>query len=360
MLEIRNLRKVYGTTVAVNDVSLTINKAEFFCLLGPSGCGKTTFLRLVAGFEKPTSGTILLDGQDISKSPPYKRDVNTVFQNYALFPHLTVYDNIAYGLRIKKLPRVEMQDRVRAALSMSSLEGMEGRMPSQLSGGQQQRVALARALVNQPALLLLDEPLSALDQKIRQQMQVEMSNIQRKVGITFIYVTHNQEEALTMGDRIAVMKDGNILQMDGPTEIYEKPRSRFVADFIGTMNFFEGKVVAIHNGHCKIKLYDEEIVDVQRCLDLYENQGIVFGIRPESLRLSRSLPKEGENCIEGVIENEVYFGDVSRYIIRLRGGYRVQVMFQNYLLKDSKMDPFEEGEKVNIIWSKTSGQVLTE
>lgn len=360
MLEIKNLRKTYGTVVAVNDVSLAINKAEFFCLLGPSGCGKTTILRLIAGFEKPTSGSILLDGRDISHIPPYKRDVNMVFQNYALFPHLSVFDNIAYGLRIKKRPSREIRDRVGSMLAMTALEGLEERMPSQLSGGQQQRVALARALVNQPSLLLLDEPLSALDHKIRQQMQVELSNLQRKVGITFLYITHNQEEALTMGDHIAVMKDGRILQLGGPEDIYEKPQNRFVADFIGSMNFLEGRFIGTNNGYSQVQLFDDSVIDVQRRVEIDRLRDILLAIRPESLRLSRNAPKEGENSVPGTILNEVYFGDVSKYIIEIRPEKRVQVLFQNYLLKESKMDPFQEGEKVNIIWSKTSGQILTE
>ncbi len=359
MLELRNLTKIYNDIVAVDNISLTIKKGEFFCLLGPSGCGKTTILRLIAGFERPTTGSIFLHGQDITDLPPYKRDVNTVFQNYALFPHLTVFDNIAYGLKIRRTDYDEINERVKKMLEMVALKGYEDRMPSQLSGGQQQRVALARALVNKPSIILLDEPLSALDQKIRQQMQVELSNIQFEVKVTFIYVTHNQEEALTMGDRVAVMKEGDILQLGMPAEIYEKPQTRFVAEFIGSMNIFEGKVTDIKNGTLSIELFDREIIEVSRKAEVQKGQKILFGIRPESLRLSSNPAKENENSVQGIIENKVYFGDITKYIIKLQNGHNMQVMYQNYFLTDSKLIPHSEGDKVQVIWDKTSGQILS-
>lgn len=358
MLELKNLSKVYGDVVAVDDINLTIKKDEFFCLLGPSGCGKTTILRLVAGFESPTSGHILLDGKDISKLPPYKRDVNTVFQNYALFPHLSVFDNIAYGLRIKNVSGDEVRERVIKMLDMVALKGLDDRMPSQLSGGQQQRVALARALVNKPSIILLDEPLSALDEKIRRQMQVELSNIQYEVKVTFIYVTHNQEEALTMGDRVAIMRDASILQLGTPAEIYEKPQSRFVAEFIGSMNIFEGRVVSKNGNSAMIRLCDDEVIEVRRKLEFDEGREILFGIRPESLKLTRENPSDDENCFPGVIENKVYFGEITEYIIKIKTGKNMQVMYQNYFLKESNLIPFSEGDKVNIVWDKTSGQIL--
>ena len=226
MLELKGLTRTYGSQPAVNQLDLTIPNGEFFCLLGPSGCGKTTTLRMLAGFEQPDAGQILLNGEDLTRIPPHKRSINTVFQNYALFPHLDVYENVAFGLRLKGLTASEIQDRVQAILKMVALEGLGQRSPGQLSGGQQQRVTLARALVNQPDILLLDEPLGALDEKLRLQMQVELSNLQREVGITFIFITHNQEEALTMADRIAVMDQGRILQVGTPDDIYLKPNSR--------------------------------------------------------------------------------------------------------------------------------------
>ncbi len=242
MLELRGISKSYGTVKAVKQVDLTIARGEFFCLLGPSGCGKTTILRMIAGFEQATAGAILLDAIDITKEPPNRRDVNTVFQNYALFPNYNVYDNISYGLKIKKMDREEMAERMAGVIQLVGLSGFEKRMPSNLSGGQQQRVALARALVNHPRVLLLDEPLSALDKKIAEQTRNELAELQKKVGITFIFVTHNQTEALALADRIAVMKDGLIEQCDHPKAIYEKPLTHFTADFIGSMNFFSGTI----------------------------------------------------------------------------------------------------------------------
>ncbi|MBN1948242.1 MAG: ABC transporter ATP-binding protein, partial [Candidatus Cloacimonetes bacterium] len=257
MLTLKNLTKKYGQFTAVADIDLEIRQGEFFCLLGPSGCGKTTILRLIAGFEKVTAGSILLDGRDLTQLPPHRRDVNTVFQNYALFPNLSVYENISYGLRIKKVPGKELRDRVARVVELVSLGDFVNRMPGSLSGGQQQRVALARALVNEPSILLLDEPLSALDKKISEQTRNELAELQRKVGITFIFVTHNQTEALALADRIAVMDRGSIVQCDEPKIIYEHPVTRFVADFIGNMNFFEGRITAVKPGETIIELADE-------------------------------------------------------------------------------------------------------
>jgi spermidine/putrescine transport system ATP-binding protein len=244
-VEFVHVAKRFGEFIAVRDTSLRIEHGEFFSLLGPSGCGKTTTLRMVAGFEHPTSGAIRLLGKDIQDQPPHRRNVNMVFQNYALFPHLSVFDNVAFGLEVKRAPRQEIGRRVLEALEMVRLPGLDQRKPTQLSGGQQQRVALARALVNRPAVLLLDEPLGALDQKLRKEMQLELKRLQREVGITFIYVTHDQEEALTMSDRIAIMYQGVVLQVDRPSVIYEKPATRFVADFIGITNFLEGHLVSL-------------------------------------------------------------------------------------------------------------------
>jgi len=240
LIEIRTLAKAFGTVIAVDGVDLDINSGEFITLLGPSGSGKTTVLRMIAGFEDPDSGTIKLNGQDITHLPPYDRDVNTVFQDYALFPHMDVITNIEYGLRAKKVPKEERREKALKALEQVRLSGYENRKPSQLSGGQRQRVALARALVNRPSVLLLDEPLGALDLKLRQQMQIELKELQREVGITFIFVTHDQEEALTMSDRIAVFDKGKIQQLDKPAAIYEKPKNEFVAGFVGVSNLISG------------------------------------------------------------------------------------------------------------------------
>jgi spermidine/putrescine transport system ATP-binding protein len=253
-VELREVSKRFGEVEAVHQVSLQIREGEFFSLLGPSGCGKTTTLRMIAGFERPDAGEILIRGQRMNEVPPFHRPVNTVFQHYALFPHMTVFENVAFGLEMKRLPREEIRRRVAEALRLVRLTGLENRYPRQLSGGQQQRVALARALVNRPAVLLLDEPLGALDLKLRKEMQLELKNLQHQVGITFIYVTHDQEEAMTMSDRIAVMNQGRVLQVGTPVEIYERPATRFVADFIGETNFLEGRLVAFEEGYARVEV----------------------------------------------------------------------------------------------------------
>lgn len=360
MLELRNITKCYGKSTIVNNVSLKINKGEFFSLLGPSGCGKTTLLRLIAGFENPSRGEIILNGQILNGIPPYQRDTNTVFQNYALFPNLSVYENVAYGLKIKKLPSSEIKEQVCGIMNIVGLEGYEGRMPAQLSGGQQQRVTLARALVNKPSVLLLDEPLSALDKKISEQMRIELKDIQQKIGITFIYVTHNQLEALTMSDRIAVMKSGNIEQCDTAVEIYENPATRFVADFIGSMNFLRGKVLEVSESGTLISLnYDQRIVRTG-AFDFEKGQEITFGIRPQQLKISLLNPQVYENGISGVIEHRIYTGDVTQYFIKLDTADTVQVNFSNYLIHEANMLLYEVGEKVFVNWSKTSGNIINE
>jgi len=264
MLELRGLTKLYGDFPAVKDLDLTIQENEFFCLLGPSGCGKTTTLRMIAGFEKPDEGNIFLNGSDLKDIPAHKRNINTVFQSYALFPHLNVFENIAFGLRMSHVPEKEIQERVENMLKTVALDGFAERLPGKLSGGQQQRVTLARALVNEPKILLLDEPLAALDEKLRLQMQVELANLQRKVGITFIFITHNQEEALTMADRIAVMDNGSIIQIGLPDDIYLKPKSRFVASFIGQMNFMKLDALTASDEGVQIKLADGSVVQLDQ------------------------------------------------------------------------------------------------
>ncbi|MBN1927265.1 MAG: ABC transporter ATP-binding protein [Prolixibacteraceae bacterium] len=357
MLELKNLSKFYGNVKAVNQVNLTISKGEFFCLLGPSGCGKTTILRMVAGFEKVTEGNIYLEGKDITNDAPNNRDVNTVFQNYALFPNLSVWENIAYGLKIRKITKDECNRRVEDVVRLTGLSGFEKRMPSKLSGGQQQRVALARALVNRPSILLLDEPLSALDKKIAEQTRNELSELQRKVGITFIFVTHNQTEALALADRIAVMKDGIIEHCDQPKEIYEKPRTHFVADFIGSMNFFECTIKASEDKATLLEI--PEIGDVILTGQNKQEAGktVQFCVRPERMKISMLQPAEYENCIKGVIRQKTYLGEITKFVVELAGNRQISIMAQNYLLKLSN-EFYDIGEEVNIIWSKTSGEII--
>ena len=359
MLELKGLTRTYGTQSAVDEMDLTIPDGEFFCLLGPSGCGKTTTLRMIAGFELPNAGQILLNGQDLTQIPPHKRSINTVFQNYALFPHLNVYENVAFGLRLQKLDESEIKDRVHSTLKMVALEGLGNRSTRQLSGGQQQRVTLARALVNRPEILLLDEPLGALDEKLRLQMQVELSNLQREVGITFIFITHNQEEALTMADRIAVMDQGRILQVGTPDDIYLKPNSRFVADFIGQMNFLPARdIIGIDEG---VEIYiDEQEGFVLRATQPLKDKEMHFGIRPEQLRLSRTAPTPGENGFPGLIRNEVFYGDSSMFMVEIPTGHTLAVMHQNYLPSGTNPESFQEGDNIYVCWSVHAGCLLTD
>ncbi len=357
MLELKNLTKTYGHQNVVRDVSLVIGKGEFFCLLGPSGCGKTTILRMIAGFEKVSAGNILLDGVDITERAPYQRDVNTVFQNYALFPNFDVYDNIAYSLMIKKRAAEEIAERVEKVVKLAGLTGFEKRMPGQLSGGQQQRVALARALINEPRILLLDEPLSALDKKIAEQTRMELAELQRKVGITFVFVTHNQVEALALADRIAVMNNGIIEQCDQPREIYEHPRSHFVADFIGSMNVLKGIITESNPLITHVELEDVGMIRLSKSDNQETGKPVIFCIRPERMKVSLIEPKEYENSLKGVIRSKVYLGDVTHYQVELHGGKLIKVIAQNYLLQLSN-EFYELGEEVFINWSQTSGELI--
>jgi len=357
MLDLRNLSKHYGQVKAVREVNLHISKGEFFCLLGPSGCGKTTILRMIAGFEKVTTGTILLDGKDITKDSPNKRDVNTVFQNYALFPNLSVLDNIAYGLKIKKLPKSELDSRLEEVIKLVGLGGFEKRMPANLSGGQQQRVALARALVNRPRVLLLDEPLSALDKKISEQTRNELAELQQKVGITFVFVTHNQTEALALANRIAVMKDGIIEQCDTPKEIYERPVTHFVADFIGSMNFFEGIVSHSDSNATVMEISGIGLVSLNQAPVRNPGTRTLLCIRPERMKISMLAPAGYENSLGGIIRQKAYLGEITKFMIELPAGKMVSVVSQNYLLQMSN-EFYEIGEQVNVIWSKTSGEMI--
>jgi putative spermidine/putrescine transport system ATP-binding protein len=322
--------KLVGSLKAVDNVSLQIRDGEFFSLLGPSGSGKTTSLRMIAGFDHPTSGQILLGGREVSNLPPYERDVNTVFQDYALFPHMTVGENIAYGLMVKKVPKPEREKRVDETLDLVRLTGFGGRKPSQLSGGQRQRVALARSLINHPKVLLLDEPLGALDLKLRQQMQVELKAIQRRVGITFIFVTHDQEEALTMSDRIAVFNQGKVEQIGTPAEIYEHPTTPFVAGFVGVSNLVSGEVAKRITG-----------------------SEAIFSIRPEKIHLAAPDEKVESDmfCADGKVRDVIYLGLYTRYLVELENGGDLVVVEQN--LKTTSMDVMKiKNQKVRLLWKK--------
>ncbi len=334
-----------GEVIAVDHVTLQILNGEFFSLLGPSGCGKTTSLRLIAGFEWPNSGEVYIRGEPMGRTPPYVRPANTVFQSYALFQHMTVEQNVAFGLEMEHVPKGDISRRVGEALDMVQLTGLGKRMPRQLSGGQQQRVALARALVKRPAVLLLDEPLGALDLKLRKEMQLELKALQEQVGITFIYVTHDQEEALTMSDRIAVMSKGKALQIGSPVEIYERPNCRFVADFIGETNFLTGRVQSLNNDQVVVfvdRLNQELIGTCQS--EISHGQEVVVSIRPEKIRLADQAPLQ-TNCFKAKIITTAYIGSDTRVIIDLGAGLRINVWEQN---KISTLEPsayYSEGQE---------------
>jgi spermidine/putrescine transport system ATP-binding protein len=326
-LSLVTLTKQFGNFTAVDAIDLEIPAGGFFSLLGPSGCGKTTTLRMIAGFEEPTSGQVLLDGQDIARTPPSKRPVNTVFQSYALFPHLRVFDNVAFGLRRAGVAKDEVKRRVEEALELVQLSSFARRKPSQLSGGQQQRVALARALVLKPAVLLLDEPLGALDAKLRRQLQVELKQLQTQVGITFVYVTHDQEEALTMSDRIAVINRGRIEQAASPKDLYEEPANAFVADFLGVSNLMDAAVSGPANGGARVSLSDNFTVDVLRG-DIGLRGPVKIVIRPERISVEPA-DTQGSNRVPGLISNVVYLGSSLQLAIQLASGHAVTAMVPN-------------------------------
>jgi spermidine/putrescine transport system ATP-binding protein len=337
-----DLVKRFADVTAVGGVNLDMPPGEFFSLLGPSGCGKTTTLRLIAGFERPDEGQILLDGVDMAQTPPHKRNVNTVFQNYALFPHLSVADNVGFGLRYKDVSKQEAKKKVGDALALVRLEGLERRRPSQLSGGQQQRVALARALVLNPAVLLLDEPLGALDAKLRKQLQIELKALQEEVGITFIYVTHDQEEALTMSDRLAVMSNGRVEQVGTPSEVYEEPRTSYVADFLGVSNLMDARADGLDaDGRGKVRLGDFELVAGQGDTDARGDVKVV--IRPERIRLEES-GAAGQNRVPGMVERVVYVGSIMQVIVHLASGQTLQAWVQN----QGEGLPYAQGHPVSV------------
>ena len=364
-VELRDLAKQYvdpngDIVTAVNHINLTIYDEEFFSLLGPSGCGKTTTLRMIAGLDIPTSGSITLFGEDVTEQPAYRRPVNTVFQRYALFPHMNVRDNVAFGLRMRNVPKDEISDRVQEVLRLVRLDRMGERRPSQLSGGQQQRVALARALVNNPEVLLLDEPLGALDLKLRQAMQEELKRIQQEVGICFIYVTHDQEEALTMSDRIAVMNDGNILQVDRPYDIYEEPQTRFVADFIGETNFINVVVVETEGDYTHVRLAGGQISQVNtEGKHLPLGTAVTLAIRPEKIFVGVGEPPNVRNVFEGTVRNVVYFGTDTYYDVALPGDIVVTARQQNQDYTGTAAT-VSIGDDIYVAWRAHNASLLTE
>ncbi|MFF0310324.1 ABC transporter ATP-binding protein [Streptosporangium sp. NPDC004379] len=339
---------------AVKGVTLTIAEGEFFSLLGPSGCGKTTTMRMIAGFEDPSRGTVRLHGRDVTDVPPNRRDVNMVFQSYALFPHMNVWENVAFGLRRRKVADAEMKRRVGEMLEIVDLGGREKRRPRELSGGQQQRVALARALVNRPSALLLDEPLGALDLKLRQAMQIELKRIQREVGITFVYVTHDQSEALTMSDRIAVMNDGLVEQLAAPREIYERPASAFVAGFIGTSNLISGTVDRVEDG-CAVLLLEDGGRVLAGEGGHRAGDAIAVTVRPEKIMISTEEPAAGLSAVRGTVAEVVYLGLYNSYAVRLPGGTEVTVFQQNALDSTSTA---ERGDAVWLSWRPQHSYVI--
>jgi spermidine/putrescine transport system ATP-binding protein len=348
-VRLERVTKRFGDVAAVDDLSLDITEGEFFSLLGPSGCGKTTTLRMIGGFEDPTAGTVYLGGRDVTDLPPYKRDVNTVFQSYALFPHLDVRENVAFGLRRKKVDRSQIGTRVAEVMKLVDLEGFEERKPPQMSGGQQQRVALARALVNHPKVLLLDEPLGALDLKLRKQMQLELKRIQSEVGITFIYVTHDQEEAMTMSNRLAVMRQGTIEQLGDPADVYENPSTEFVAGFLGASNLLEGEVKDSANGDATVLLSaGTSVVVPTGRIPPDAGSRVKVGVRPEKITITREerfVPGEA-NSITGVLRMSTYIGVSHQYKVEGPGGTTLTVYIQNLGAEEAP----RPGERVVLSW----------
>jgi len=348
IVKIDNVNKKYGDNHVVRNLFLEIKQGEFLTMLGPSGCGKTTTLRMIAGFETPTSGNIYIEGEEIQNNEPYDREVNTVFQNYALFPHMSIYDNLAFGLSVKKVNKAEIKKRVTEILELVQLVGFENRKPDQLSGGQKQRVAIGRALINNPKVLLLDEPLGALDMKLRKQMQFELKRLQKKLGITFIYVTHDQEEALTMSDRIAIMYGGDLEQIGTPKEIYEKPKSKFVADFIGESNIFYGVANRIENDVLKVALENGNAIAVDA--QVKDNEIVYILLRPENIKLSKQ-PIDGFTLV-GAVREHVYIGNMNKTIIALPTGMEVKMN------TNPKVELLPIGSEIYVYWDKEDAVVI--
>ncbi|MFC5384820.1 ABC transporter ATP-binding protein [Aquamicrobium segne] len=357
-IRFENITKQFGEFIAVDNLSLSIFEREFFALLGASGCGKSTLLRMLAGFEVPTSGRILLDGQDLHGIPPYRRPVNMMFQSYALFPHMSVEKNIAFGLKQEGMPKAEIDKRVAEMLKLVKLERFATRKPHQLSGGQRQRVALARSLAKRPKVLLLDEPLGALDKKLREETQFELMDLQEELGLTFVVVTHDQEEAMTMADRIAIMDKGEVIQVATPTEIYETPNSRFVADFVGNINLFEGRItghsdnvvhIATNGGGAQIT--------VENAGAITGNDEVAFAIRPEKIRISSTRPQDAVNALEGEVFDIAYLGDMTVYYVKLDDGQIIRASILNAARVID--DPLTWGDRAWISFRPDAGVVLT-
>lgn len=356
-VRIENVTKTFGDTYAVDSVSLDIYRGEFFSLLGSSGCGKTTLLRMLAGFEQPNSGRILIDGVDVTRVPPYERPVNMMFQSYALFPHMNVENNVAFGLKQEGLPKQEIQDRVTEVLDLVKMNAYARRKPEQLSGGQKQRVALARALVKRPKILLLDEPLGALDKKLREHTQFELVNIQEKLGITFIMVTHDQEEAMTMSTRMAVMNEGRIIQTAAPSYIYEYPATRFIAEFVGAANVLEGRVLGNEDHALRIycETLDVELL-MQHAKPLDAGTAIAVALRPEKVLMGEADETSTVNRINGVVAEIGYLGDISIYHVRTAGGRLIQAQLTNRSRTEQAGPTWDQ--PVSLYWHATSGVVL--
>ena len=356
-VEVERVTKSFGDFKAVDDVSLKIYKGEIFCLLGASGCGKTTLLRMLGGFEIPTSGRIFIDGEDMTGAPPYERPVNMMFQSYALFPHMTVEQNVAFGLKQDGVPKAEIADRVATMLELVKLGGLGKRKPHQLSGGQKQRVALARSLVKRPKLLLLDEPLGALDKKLREHTQFELVSLQDKLGVTFIVVTHDQEEAMTLASRIGVMNHGEIVQAGTPSEIYEFPGSKFVADFVGSVNIFEGKLVEDEPEH--VRIASEELggtIFVSHGISAPPEAIVWAAIRPEKVFMSTAPPEGTDNVVRGAVQDIAYLGDLSIYLVKLPTGKVVRVTQPN---TSRHAEAITWDQQVYLSWDSTSPVVVT-
>ncbi|MDQ0475347.1 ABC transporter ATP-binding protein [Labrys wisconsinensis] len=361
-VEIERVTKKFGEFVAVQDVSLKIYRQELFCLLGGSGCGKTTLLRMLAGFETPSAGRVLIDGVDVTTVPPYARPVNMMFQSYALFPHMSVEQNVGYGLKHDRLTRAEAKDRVEEMLDLVQLQGFGRRKPHQLSGGQKQRVALARALAKKPKLLLLDEPLGALDKKLREQTQFELMNIQHQVGVTFVVVTHDQEEAMVLASRLAVMDRGAIMQVGTPSDVYEYPNCRFTADFIGSINLFEGTVTAVEGARVVVACEDMPVpLVVEAPASLQVGTPVAVAVRPEKIAIGRDRPAEtGFNAAPGQVYDLGYFGDRSLFRVKLPSGRIVLVSGQNSRRARDDERPVDWDDAVWLSWPAHAALVLTE
>ena len=357
LVRIRNLLKNFGDFTALDHINLDVYPREFFALLGPSGCGKSTIMRMIAGFETPTSGTLTLDGEDLTTIPPYRRDVNMMFQSYALFPHMTVADNIAFGLKQDKRPKDEIITRVKEMIALVQLGKFAHRKPHQLSGGQRQRVALARALAKKPRLLLLDEPLGALDKKLRQETQFELMDIQEKLGLTFMIVTHDQEEAMTVASRIAVMNEGKIIQVDTPNSIYEHPNSVYVAGFLGEINLIAGKAHRVDDRHAELHWAEGEApLRIDHTFEGRDGQHGTLALRPEKVSISHDIPEDGLCRVQGTINDIAYTGNLSIYFVKLSNGMIIKAQEANNRRLEHRRFSWED--TVWLSWRPTAGSLL--